>query len=72
MAEVFFVNWPPDDAARVAELIARKAGEARKLGAGAEVMLRFVTDAERGTSTTTAAVIEPHVCVVISDATGGK
>jgi hypothetical protein len=31
-----------------------------------------VTDAERGRSTTTAAVIEPHVCVVISDATGGE
>jgi hypothetical protein len=72
MSEVFFVNWSPDDAARVAELIARKAVEARKAGEGAEVMLRFVTDAEWGRSTTTAAVIEPHVCVVVSDSTGGE
>lgn len=72
MSDVFFVNWSPGDAEKVAELIARKAGEARKFGEGAEVMLRFVTDAAGGKSTTTAAVIEPHVCVVISDTTGGE
>jgi hypothetical protein len=71
MAEVFVINWPPELAEGVARLILKKAEAARRFGDGAEVMLRFVTDAGKGLSSTSAAVIEPHVCVAISDTTGG-
>jgi hypothetical protein len=71
MSELFFVNWPPEDAEKLAELINKKAAEARKLGVGAEVLLRFITDADKGRYSVHVAVLPPGTRLAVIDAGDG-
>jgi hypothetical protein len=63
MSDLFFVTWSPADAKSIGQLITKKAGEAEKLGAGAQVYLRLA--AHDNQTAVNVAVIPPETRVLI-------